>query len=81
MGTHGLLTLLTFGATSLGTGLLPAQGWIEPSRPGPGWGVEKLRSAVAVTLQGRIAQVTVEEWFQNRGGSLGEGDYHYPLAG
>ena len=58
---------------------LAGQGWIEPIRPGPGWGVQKLRSAVSVTLSGRVASVTVEEWFQNRGMGLGEGDYHYPL--
>lgn len=60
---------------------LAGQGWIEPVRPGPGWGIQKLRSAVSVTLNGRIANVTVEEWFQNRGAGLGEGDYHYPLPG
>ncbi len=81
MGPRSLLTILTLGAASLGAGVLSAQGWIEPSRPGPGLGVEKLRSTVSVTLQGRVAQVTVEEWFQNRGAGLGEGDYHYPLPG
>jgi Ca-activated chloride channel homolog len=60
---------------------LPGQGWIEPVHPAPGWGVQKLRSAVSVTVTGRVANVTVEEWFQNRGPGLGEGDYHYPLAG
>lgn len=76
-----LLTILAFSATVLGPGALPAQGWIEPIRPGTGWGVEKLRSAVSVAVRGRIAQVTVEEWFQNRGAGLGEGDYHYPIPG
>lgn len=60
---------------------LTGQGWIEPVRPGPGWGVQKLRSAVTVAVVGRVANVTVEEWFQNRGPGLGEGDYHYPLPG
>ena len=60
---------------------LTAQGWIEPVRPGPGWGVQKLRSAVTVSVVGRVANVTVEEWFQNRGAGLGEGDYYYPLPG
>lgn len=60
---------------------LTGQGWIEPVRPGPGWGVQKLRSAVTVSVVGRVAKVTVEEWFQNRGPGLGEGDYHYPLPG
>jgi Ca-activated chloride channel family protein len=63
------------------TRALAAQGWIEPVRPGPGWGVQKLRSAVSVSVVGRVANVTVEEWFQNRGQGLGEGDYHYPLPG
>ena len=60
---------------------LSGQGWIEPVRPVPVWGVEKLRSAVAVTVKDRVAEVTVEEWFQNRGPMLGEGIYHYPLPG
>jgi len=60
---------------------LSAQGWIEPVRPLPGWGVAKLRSAVSVAVKERVAEVTVEEWFQNRGPMLGEGIYHYPLPG
>jgi Ca-activated chloride channel homolog len=60
---------------------LPGQGWIEPVHPAPGWGVQKLRSAVSVTVANRVASVTVEEWFQNRGPGLGEGVYHYPLSG
>jgi len=60
---------------------LAGQGWIEPVRPGPGWGVAKLRSAVSVAVKDRVAEVTVEEWFQNRGPMLGEGIYHYPLPG
>ena len=60
---------------------LSGQGWIEPVRPVPGWGVEKLRSAVSVAVKDRVAEVTVEEWFQNRGPMLGEGVYHYPLPG
>ena len=60
---------------------LAGQGWIEPVRPVPGWGVEKLRSAVSVAVKDRVAEVTVEEWFQNRGPMLGEGIYHYPLPG
>jgi Ca-activated chloride channel family protein len=58
---------------------LGAQGWIEPL-PGRG-GVVKVRTAVAVRVTGRIALVEVEEWFENRGGGLGEGDYLYPLPG
>lgn len=73
--TLGFLTALLFAHAPA----LAGQGWIEPVRPGPGWGIQKLRSAVSVTLSGRVANVTVEEWFQNRGAGLGEGDYHYPV--
>jgi Ca-activated chloride channel homolog len=78
---HRPLALLALAALAGTPGLLPAQGWIEPMAPTPGWGVEKIRSAVAVSVRGRIAQVTVEEWFRNRGARLGEGMYHYPLSG
>ncbi len=81
MRTRNPLTILALGAILLGPRALRAQGWIEPIRPGPAWGVEKLRSAVSVNVLGRVAQVTVEEWFQNRGAGLGEGVYHYPLPG
>lgn len=59
-----------------------AQGWIEP-RPGSAQesGVVKVRTAVSVRVSDRVARVEVEEWFQNRGGGLGEGDYLYPLPG
>jgi len=43
--------------------------------------VVKVRTAVSVRVAGRIALVEVEEWFENRGGRLGEGDYLYPLPG
>lgn len=61
---------------------LSAQGWIEP-RPDiiRDFGVVKLRTHVGVRVVGRVAHVEVEEWFQNRGGGLGEGDYLYPLPG
>jgi hypothetical protein len=59
MRLRTLVAILSLGAVPAS---LQAQGWIEPSRPVPSWGVEKLRSTVSVTLQGRIAQVTVEEW-------------------
>jgi Ca-activated chloride channel family protein len=72
---------LLFGTLLACAPALSAQGWIEPVRPSPGWGVQKLRSAVTVAVVGRVANVTVEEWFQNRGPGLGEGDYHYPLPG
>jgi Ca-activated chloride channel homolog len=59
-----------------------AQGWIEPIRPWPGgMGVARVRTAVQVNVTGRVASVTVEEWFQNRGPGLGEGSYLYPLPG
>ncbi|HSJ24155.1 MAG TPA: VIT domain-containing protein [Longimicrobiales bacterium] len=60
-----------------------AQGWVEPwpvTRPQP-WDIEKLRTVVNVTVDGRVATVEVEEWFRNNGGTIGEGDYVYPLAG
>ena len=81
MSTHSRSAILVLATLALSPIALHAQGWIEPIRPTPGWGVEKLRSAVSVTVLGRVAQVTVEEWFQNRGAGLGEGDYHYPLPG
>src|SRR5262245_26122559 len=62
-------------------GPVTAQGWIDPVRPVPQWGVVKLRTAVNVRVSGRIARVEVEEWFQNRGGGMGESDYLYPLPG
>jgi len=63
---------------------LGAQGWIEPIHPlpvVPGGRVEKLRSAVQVTVSGRVARVTVEEWFRNSGAVMDEGTYLYPLPG
>jgi Ca-activated chloride channel family protein len=61
---------------------LAAQGWIEPlpDRPVNG-GVVRVRTEVFVRVSGRVANVEVEEWFQNRGAGLGEGDYLYPLPG
>ncbi len=58
-----------------------AQGWIEPLPGVDGWGVVKLETDVTVRVTGRVAEVVVEEWFENRGGALGEGDYLYPLPG
>lgn len=74
-----LLAFTVLGALVL-PGILSAQGWIEPLPGGQG-GVVKVRTAVAVRVTGRIALVEVEEWFENRGGRLGEGDYLYPLPG
>ncbi len=54
-----------------------AQGWIEHPRGA----IEKVRSAVQVTVTGRVARVTVEEWFRNGGALLDEGSYLYPLPG
>ncbi len=81
MHTRSRSAFLVLATLTLSTMALSAQGWIEPIRPVSGGGVEKLRSAVSVTVLGRVAQVSVEEWFQNRGAGLGEGDYHYPLPG
>ncbi len=63
-----------------------AQGWIEPIRlfpapTAPRRGIEKVRSAVQVAVVGRVARVTVEEWFRNTGALLDEGNYLYPLPG
>src|ERR1041385_7507130 len=59
-----------------------AQGWIEPGRhPWVGAGIVRTHSDVSVHVTGRIARVEVEEWFQNRGGGMAEGDYIYPLPG
>ncbi|HSW28682.1 MAG TPA: VIT domain-containing protein [Longimicrobiales bacterium] len=56
-----------------------AQGWIEPGAPGSE--VERVRSEVRVSLEGRVAQVEVSEWFRNRGARVAEGHYLYPLPG
>jgi Ca-activated chloride channel family protein len=56
-----------------------AQGWIE--HPRGGGAIEKVRSAVQVTVTGRVARVTVEEWFRNTGALLNEANYLYPLPG
>ena len=63
---------------------LLAQGWIDPERPVPqlpNGPIERLRSAVQVSISGRVARVTVEEWFRNNGPVLNEGMYHFPLPG
>ncbi|MGK7312774.1 MAG: VIT domain-containing protein [Candidatus Longimicrobiales bacterium M2_2A_002] len=58
-----------------------AQGWIEPLPDRPAPGVVRVRSDVDVRITGRVARVTVEEWFENRGGRVAEGVYVYPLPG
>jgi Ca-activated chloride channel family protein len=63
---------------------LAAQGWIDPVRPVPPnvmGRIERLRSAVQVSVTGRVARVTVEEWFRNNGPVMDEGMYHFPLPG
>src|SRR6266852_5055923 len=63
---------------------LSAQGWIDPIRPLPpnsNGRIERLRSAVQVSITGRVARVSVEEWFRNNGPMLEEGMYHFPLPG
>ncbi len=54
---------------------LAAQGWIEPW-PGRGAGLVRLRTSVTARVSGRVARVEVEDWFENRGGALLEGDYY-----
>lgn len=58
-----------------------AQGWIDPIRPVPNGRIERIRSTVQVKVSGRIARVTVEEWFRNSGPTMDEGMYHFPLPG
>jgi Ca-activated chloride channel homolog len=69
---------------------LAAQGWILPDLPGDRPGIRpvpaalpvvRLRTDVHVRIAGRVAHVEVEEWFENRGGPMAEGVYHYPLPG
>ncbi len=61
------------------------QGWIEPVRPlpvpMPRGSIVKIRSAVQVAVTGRVARVSVEEWFRNDGALLDEASYLYPLPG
>ena len=73
--------LALFTLTTLFAAPLAAQGWIEPPPGRPQFGIVKVRGEVNVRIVGRVAQIEVEEWFQNRGGGLGEGDYLYPLPG
>jgi Ca-activated chloride channel homolog len=58
-----------------------AQGWIAPPPAAAGWGIVKLRTDVTVRVNGPVAEVEVEEWFENRGRGVGEGVYLYPLPG
>src|SRR5205823_7659601 len=80
LSTSRLLGLACLLTAPLAPGA--AQGWIEPIRPLPAFprgAIAKVRSAVQVTLTGRAAHVTVEEWFRNSGPVLDEGNYLYPL--
>ena len=76
----GVLSLLLLPLAVAG-----AQGWIEPIRPLPApmprGSVVKIRSAVQVAVTGRVARVSVEEWFRNDGALLDEASYLYPLPG
>ncbi len=76
-GAFAAMALAAIGVA--GPAPAPAQGWIEPLRPDGG--VVKLGTDVTVRVEGRVAEVVVEEWFENRGGRLGEGDYLYALPG
>jgi Ca-activated chloride channel family protein len=79
---HAVLLALVSGCIPLH--LAAAQGWIEiespgpQSRPGPVW---RVGSRVTIAVDDRIARVEVEERFRNRGASVAEGSYLYPLAG
>ncbi|MBW3552656.1 MAG: VIT and VWA domain-containing protein [Gemmatimonadetes bacterium] len=77
------VTALTLAALGSLAAAAPAaaQGWIDPLPQTREWGVVKLSTDVRVRITGRVAEVEVEEWFENRGGGLGEGDYLYPLPG
>lgn len=76
------LTLVLF---AIAAPAVAAQGWIEPDRPmplvPPRGAVERIRTAVQVSVLGRVARVTVEEWFRNTGPVMDEGHYLYPLPG
>jgi Ca-activated chloride channel family protein len=77
----GAVTLLVGALASS----LSAQGWVDPIRPIPPTNItgriERLRSTVQVSVSGRVARVTVEEWFRNNGAVMDEGMYHFPLPG
>lgn len=74
---------ITLALSCLPAATAHAQGWIEPVRPipTPQGGIVKVRSAVQVVVTGRVARVSVEEWFRNAGPAVDEGTYLYPLPG
>ncbi len=82
--THRVLGVAALLVGTLSSSLL-AQGWVDPIRPVPPTNItgriERLRSTVQVSVAGRVARVTVEEWFRNNGPALDEGMYHFPLPG
>lgn len=84
MQSHRVLGAVALLASALSSSLL-AQGWVDPIRPVPPTNItgriERLRSAVQVSVSGRVARVTVEEWFRNNGLAMDEGMYHFPLPG
>lgn len=73
--------LLALTALLLTLSPTTAQGWIDPSTPITSWGVVKLGTDVTVRVTGPVAEVEVEEWFENRGRAVAEGVYVYPLPG
>src|SRR2546421_6420260 len=80
MRSPRLLGAAVLLAGTLSTSLF-AQGWIDPIRPTSNGLIERLRSTVQVSVSGRVARVTVEEWFRNTGPAMAEGVYHFPLPG
>ena len=72
---------LTIAVAATISSTASAQGWIDPIRPVPQGRIERIRSAVQVSVSGRVARVTVEEWFRNNGPVMDEGMYHFPLPG
>jgi Ca-activated chloride channel homolog len=77
LAARRLLRVIWTVALSVAPATAAAQGWIEHPRGG----IEKVRSAIQVAVLGRVARVTVEEWFRNSGPLLDEGSYLYPLPG
>src|SRR5437773_12336419 len=84
-GTSPMLSLkrLPGLAAALCAIALPAfaQGWIERVRPLPRGAIEKICCAVQVAVTGRIARVTVAEWFRNSAPLMDDGRYLYALPG
>src|SRR5258708_205608 len=64
---------------ALASAPLMAQGFIDPIRPVPQGSVTRVRTDVSISITGRVARVTVEEYFMNTGPMLGEANYVYPI--